>query len=519
MGLINWLKGAINKMLGKEQIQDVLKVAPVVSSKMREAIELWEKMYQDESPWLSETVHSLGLASLIASEKARMATIEMEVKITGDGERAEFMKDTFEQVTDNIREQLEYGIALGGFVIKPYVVKGPDDKYKIKFNYVKASDFYPLSFSSDKKLTSAAFIDRIYTKDKMYSKFEIHVLQNNSVTVTNRVFVTDRTEVNNAAAILGEEIALTSVEEWSNIAPTVTIDNVDTLLFSYFKVPDANTVDLNSPLGVSGFARAAKVIQKADEQYSNLLWEFEGGQLAVDVDRTALNPLRDANGKEKLVLPKLQDRLFRRNLDLGEDDMYNVFSPQLRDASILNGLNSLLVRIEDLCSMARGTISMVEVSEARTATELKILKQRAFAANQDIQNSLQNSFEEVFHIMDIYCDLYKINAGGEYEVAYHWDDSILVDKDAERQIDLLDVERGLMSKVEYRMKWKGETRQQAIDALKEIQEEQKQSMEMQQQMMGGNKPEEKKGSTDTEKKQEKLERANESRESTTSKEK
>lgn len=166
---------------------------------------------------------------------------------------------------------------------------------------------------------------------------------------------------------------------------------------------------------------------------------------------------------------------------------------------------------------------MVETSEARTATELKILKQRAFAANQDIQLSLQNVFEEVFHIMDIYCDLYKINSDGDYEVAYHWDDSILVDKDAERQIDLLDVERGLMSKVEYRMKWKGETKAQAIQALKEIQEEQKAAMEMQQSMMQMNNPgsssDEESGKTGKEKEQDKLERANESRESTASEEK
>ncbi len=502
-------------MIGKENIQNVLKVTPVVSDKMRTAIELWEKMYKDEAPWLNENVHSLGLPSLIASEKARMATIEMEIKVTGDGKRAEFMRDTFKQVTDNIREQLEYGVALGGFVIKPYVVKGPDNKYQIKFNYVKAGDFYPLSFSADNKLTSAAFVDRIYRKDKVYSKFEIHSLENNTVTVTNRVFVADyKPDATGTQSILGEEIAISSVEEWADLEPVVHINEVDTLLFAYWKAPGANTIDLDSPLGVSGFSRAIHLIQEADEQYSNLLWEFTGGQLAVDVDRTALNPLRDANGKEKLILPKLQDRLFRRNLDLGEDDMYNVFSPALRDKSILNGLNNILIHIEDACALARGTISEVTISEARTATELKILKQRAFSANTDIQNALQNAFAQVFHIMDVYCDLYEINASGKYDVAYHWDDSILVDKDAERQVDLLDVERGLMSKVEYRMKWKGETRDQAIEALKEIQEEQRASMELQQRAMGMN---EHNDQLHKEKEQKKLERANESGESTTPK--
>ena len=70
--------------------------------------------------------------------------------------------------------------------------------------------------------------------------------------------------------------------------------------------------------------------------------------------------------------------------------------------------------------------------------------------------------------MDFYCDMYKIVEPGDYQVAFKWDDSIIVDKDAERQIDLLDVQNGLMSKVEYRMKWMGETEEQAIEAINKI---------------------------------------------------
>jgi A118 family predicted phage portal protein len=513
MNLIQWLKGVINKMIGKESIQQVLKVTPVVSTKMQHAIELWEKMYTGESPWLNENVRSLGLASLIASEKARMATLEMKVKITGDGEFPEFLKSTFSQVEDNIREQLEYGIALGGIVIKPYVVKGPNNKYKIKFNYVPASDFYPLSFSADGELTSAAFVDRVITKDKMYSKFEIHTLEDNSVTILNKAFVSDYKadmSISNQSE-LGREVALSSVSEWADIQPSTTIENTDTLLFAYFKNPDANIVDITSPLGVSGFARATGLIQQADEQYSNLLWEFEGGQLAVDVDRTALNPIAGAS-KEKVILPKLQDRLYRRNLDLGEDDLYKIFSPALRDKSIINGLNNILIHIEDACSLARGTISDVAISEARTATELKILKQRAFSANADIQKELQKAFVKIFKVIEIYCKLYNITTVGKYEVAYHWDDSILVDKDAERQQDLLDVDKGLMSKVEYRMKWKGETEKQAQEALAKIQEETRAAIELQKALMPQTSNE---GSTPKEDDLNKRRRANESVETNT----
>lgn len=489
MNLIDRLKGAFKRMFSAKDIESVLYVQPTISAEMKDAIELWEQMYKDKSPWCMEdpNMKSLGLASLIASEKARTATIEMQVKITGDSDRAKFIRDNFKKVTSSIRKNLEYGIALGGLVIKPYVVKGVDNKYKIEFDYVKATDFYPLSFSANGKITEAAFVERIFTKDSIYSKVEYHQLVDTTLTVRNLAFKNNNNKSIVFSTInsqLGTQISLKDVPEWSNLEDTVQIENVDELLFAYFKMPQANTIDLTSPLGVSGFSRAVDLIRDADEQYSDLLWEFEGGQLAIDVDRTAFNPLMDKNG-EPSALPKFQNRLFRHGLDLGEDDTYNVFSPNLRDSNIINGLNNILMHVEDACALARGTISNVTYSEARTATELKILKQRTYAANKDIQTELQETLEQVIQIMDKYCDLYNIVGGSsdDYEVAYDWDDSILIDKDSERQVDMLDVNEGRMSKVEYRMKWYGETEVQANESLQHIADEQSEAMKRQQELM------------------------------------
>ena len=503
MNLIDRLKGVFRRMFSANDIESVLHVQPTMSQEMKDAIELWEQMYKNKSPWVmsNENLKSLGLPAMIASEKARTATIEMNVKITGESERAKFISEQFKKVTSTIRKNLEYGIALGGLVIKPYVVMGPDNQYKIEFNYVKATDFYPLAFSANGKITEAAFIERIFTKEAVFSKVEYHQLVGTTLTVRNLAFKTVNSNTSIYSTLdgqLGTEISLSEVPEWSNLAPQTIIDNVDSLLFAYFKMPQANTIDLTSPLGVSGFSRAVDLIRDADEQYSDLLWEFEGGQLAVDVDRTAFNPLIDKDGKQTVQLPKFQDRLFRRNLDLGEDDTYNVFSPNLRDANIINGLNNILMHIEDVCDLARGTLSNVAYSEARTATELKILKQRTFSANKDIQTELQGTLEQVITIMDKYCDLYNIVDGSkdDYEVAYDWDDSILVDKDTERQVDMIDVDKGRMSKIEYRMKWYGETEAQAQESLDKISDEQQKSMEMQQKLMMQNSVQNNSGNND-----------------------
>lgn len=516
MSFIEKLKGVFKKFMPTKNVQELLQIAPAISSEMKNAIELWENMYKNQSPWLSENVHSLGLAPMIASEKARLATVEMEIKVTGDSEKAEFMDECLKKLVWSIRKNLEYGIALGSLVIKPYITKMPDGTYNIEFNFTKATDFYPLSFSTEGNVIEAAFIDRIIDKEYVYSKVEYHKLEGSSVIVKNMAFRTEyQTSCNTITPTyptqLGTPVLLTEVPAWASLEPEIILNQVNTMMFAYFKMPQANNIDLSSPLGVSGFSRAVGLIKNADEQYSNLLWEFEGGQLAIDVDRTALNPLKDKNGNLKEALPKLQNRLYRRDLDLGDDEAYNVFSPQLRDVSILNGLNAILQRIEDVCEVSRGTISQPEYAEARTATELKILKQRSYAANCDIQKALEMSIRSVVNILDIYCTLYNICPEGDYEVAYKWDDSIIVDKDAERQVDLLDINAGLLSKIEYRMKWMGETRVQAEQALKDIRQERMDDMKINQLFSLGMQ-------TEAQASHDKLVRSNESVETTTNNE-
>ena len=84
----NAIKELIKKMIGAKTIERTLHVAPVLSTQMEQAIELWSAMYKNEAPWLHEPsnqdptrVVSLGLPALIASEKARMAILEMQSEI------------------------------------------------------------------------------------------------------------------------------------------------------------------------------------------------------------------------------------------------------------------------------------------------------------------------------------------------------------------------------------------------------------------------------------------------------
>lgn len=537
------IKGIINKMIGRQNIEEVLRVKPTISSEMIDAIELWTAMYEGRAPWLKKAtpedksvVKSLGLPQLIASEKARTALIEFESEITapikevkpitpnymaennlgtdgkpepqvathvvvedvpkGPTDRADFLNTEYTKLKDALRVQIEYGIAKGGLVIKPYPVKheipvkyndtniaqdeatkpATKTNWEFEFDYIQANEFYPLAFDASGKMTEAAFIQRKYDKNMVYSRLEYHKLEDNVVTVINKAFETSTGGLIKEEA-LGKEIPLATVPEWAMLSPETQIAGVNRLLFAYFKMPEANTIDTHSPLGVSGFDKVKGLIAEADRQYSRLLWEFEGGELAIDIDRDALRWMADPNNPDSghSVMSQLQDRLYRK-VDLGEENTYQVFSPALRDQSLINGLNCILMRIEDVSGLSRGTLSDV-ISEAKTATELKMLKVRSYETNAHIQKAIEKALKDVIYVMNVYCDLYNITRDGEYEVSFEWDDSILSDSDTELTKRIILIQNGLASKLETRMWYFGETERQAKEALMRVQQENLESVQ------------------------------------------
>lgn len=531
--IVSKLKEMITKMIGARTIEQKLHVAPVISSQMEEAIQLWADMYKGKAPWVKEPTYSdptrivsLGLPAMIASEKARTALIEFNSEITtptkevevdnpdykepeedvfgniipsmtpktiiedkpvGSTERAEFLNTQYVKLKKSLRKQLEYGIAKGGMVFKPYIVINkvldPENQGEettmttIEFDFIPADAFYPLSFDSSGNITEAAFLQTKVEKDIIYRRLEYHKWEGNKVTVMNMAFKSTSSTVQQdmSGLDLGQEVPLTEIPEWKDLPDKTTIGPVEKPLFAYFKMPEANTVDPSSPLGLSGYGRAVSLIKDADMQYSRLLWEYEAGEMAIDIDRDAMNFVQGPNGEGHTVMNHLQKRLFRP-IDLGESDTYQPYAPSLRDTNYSQGLNTILMRIEDVTGLSRGTISDA-TQEAKTATELKILKQRSYQANKDIQQTLEDTLRDVIYIMNVYCDLYEITPSGEYDVNFEWDDSILVDVDAELAKRLQLMQNGLAGQVETRMWYFGESERQAQEALQKIREESQTDME------------------------------------------
>lgn len=448
---LEWIRSVIRKMFNGKIIGEKVKVDIAVSTDMIRAIELWADLYENKAPWLNdENIVSLELPSAIAREIATLVILEYNSEITGSA-RADWLNEQYKKIKKELRKQLEYGCAKGGLIMKPYVSGG-----ELSFDFVQADCFFPTEYDSTGKCTAGIFVCQKIISEDYYTRLEYHQLKGTSYTVINKAYrSTDKNT-------LGDSIPLDKVDEWAELDEETTIRNVKSPLFGYFKTPFANTIDTTSPLGVSVYSRAIKLIEEADKQFSRILWEYEGSELAIDADVTTL---QQSKVNEKLQLPKLKERLFRatgQNKD--GTSFYNVFSPEIRDSSLFNGLNNILKRIEFNCGLAYGTISDPQLIE-KTAEEIKTSKQRSYSTVTDIQGSLEDALNDVVYAMDVYATLYHLAPNGTYEVSHEWDDSILVDAQTEQSIMMQEVNSGIIDKIIYLMKRYGVTEEQAKEML------------------------------------------------------
>jgi hypothetical protein len=70
--------------------------------------------------------------------------------------------------------------------------------------------------------------------------------------------------------------------------------------------------------------------------------------------------------------------------------------------------------------------------------------------------------------MDVWATIGSLAPAGAYQVAFQFDDSVVVDKDTQFQQDLRLVGQGLMSKLEFRQRNFGESEEMARKALAEV---------------------------------------------------
>lgn len=435
----------IRRMFGYTTLKQIVGKDIAFSDKMIYAIDDWNKMLNGEADWITGSVVSLGIEAGICREFADCALVEMETNVSN-----ERLDKIYQKNITSLNENLQDGLALGSFVLKP--LGGGTAEF------VTADKIIPISFGDDGKPNDIAFLTVKKVGDVDYfTRFERHYFVNGNLTIENKCFHS-QTEKD-----IGLPCSLEAVEEWENIEPgPITYPGMNRMDFGYYRNPIKNKVD-GSACGVSIYESAVDLIRKADIQGARLDWEYESGERAIHVDNRALKQDKSTG---RFGMERLSKRLYRGlNLEAGKDqELLKEYSPEMRDEAFRRGLEEYKREIEFSVGLAYGDLSDVQ-EVAKTATEIKTSKNRKYNRVTAIQNNLYDCLEDFAAGLAFYNSM--LNSG--YEFSCKFNDSILTDEETERQQDRQDVSMGAMTLAEYRAKWYNETEEEA--AKKIIQED------------------------------------------------
>lgn len=433
----------VMRMFGYTTLKNIVGKDITLSDKMIDAINDWKNMMNGQADWITDSVKSLRIEDGICREFSDAVLIEMESNVS-----IERLDKVYQKIIADLNENLQEGLGLGSLVIKPI---GPD-----KAEFITADKFIPISFSDDGKPADIGFltVKRIGEND-YFTRFERHYLVNGNLTIENRCYHSQD------SSDIGQICSLEEIPEWAEINPgPVTYPGMQQMDFGYYRNPVKNRID-GSVCGVSIFESARELIQKTDIQGARLDWEYESGERAIHVDNRVLNKDRRTG---RYGMAKLNKRLYR-GLDIedGKDkELLREYSPEMRDEAYKRGLEEYKREIEFNVGLAYGDLSDVQEVE-KTATEIKISKSRKYNRVTAIQRNLEECLEDFVAGLAFYNGLYTSG----YEFMCNFNDSILTDEETERQQDRQDVSMGVMSILEYRMKWYNEDEATAMKNLPE----------------------------------------------------
>lgn len=414
---------------------------------------------------------SLGMAKKLCEYIADLLLNErVKIVISGSDETDKFVKNVLEKnkflvkANDYQERKAWSGTVAYVLQIKDAVTDedGNVSVGDIQINYVNAKNIFPISWENG-EVTEAAFIFPKTANRKKYALVQIHQLKN----VESKLQYVIENHVVMCTQGAGTEIP---PEKWNDLKPFAGIspeiltgsDKPQFVIDRLNIVNNADEDDTN-PMGVSIFANSLDTLAKIDMEYDSYANEFNLGRKRIFVAPEMLydlngNPAFDENDTVFYQLPE--------ETNMGNKPIYEV-DMELRAEQHSKAINDDLNLLSFKCGFGTERYRFEKGSVA-TATQV-------ISENSDMYRTLQKHeiiLDEVIKsIISIIVRLgIVLRVQGlteDIETTIDFDDSIIEDKQAERQSDRQDVSMGVMRHEEYRAKWYGESEEEAKTKLPE----------------------------------------------------
>lgn len=385
-----------------------------------ENIARWHEVYRCKAPWLAyDYVYadgvkrtrqrmSLSAAKIVCAEIAGLVMAEPP-EVKGSDLVMSVIDD--EDLWRNLRANTEYQAALGGQVLKICLEPG-----EIGLDFVKAQNFVPLQWDNT-EVKEAAFLDRRVVGGKALIRVETHRKDGeDGYKITNRVFNVET----------GLEVPLAQFDE--DIEPEYTVAT-SSPLFVYISNPDANNIELESPLGISVFANAMDTLQTLDIAFDGMKTELVMGRQRILVPRVMARTYVDKDGKTKRGFDPTDEAYVLLEGDDSEKGKITDVSGQLRMEQYRNAIQTALDLLSVQVGFSSGYLTFDGAGGLKTATEVISDNSKTFKTIQAFRENLDKGLKSIFATINELGRVYGLEGASDAETEIIWDDSVIEGRD------------------------------------------------------------------------------------------
>lgn len=412
---------------------------------------------------IKRTRKTLNMPKKVCEDWANLLLNEKTDVVVGDDEQQdklwEVLKKVYFWTKGNEGVEKTFALGTGAFV------ETADDEGNERLQFITRKKIYPITFDQD-KIIECAFVN-VNSNTTIIQMHIKGILQEDKVLLDKNgnyfiITMTYKKKINDTSEDIGELVDEQIFDTGSDLA-----------WFQILKPNIANNLDINSPMGISIYANALNTLQGVDLAYDGFCEEMRLGRSRIFVNKNLVR--YDENGQTKTF--DNNESGFYYGGEAENAKPFEFYSPTLRTESYFNGINNALNLLsskvgfgENHYRFDKGGVTTATQVISENSEMFRSLKKHEILLNEVIIGVckalmyIHNNFTD---------DSFKFNLNANIEVKF--DDSIIEDKETMKITDRQDVNMGVMSKVEYRMKWYNEDEETAKQKLAEIEEANKQT--------------------------------------------
>lgn len=396
-------------------------------------IDMWKRLYQGHyAEWhnlnyehngnpVNRRQLSMNLPKVTAKYMSKLLFNE-KVKINIDDKAAEeFVVNVLKTngFTKNMERYIEYGEAMGGFVIKVY----HDGNKNVKVSFATADCMYPLSNDSE-NVDECIIANSFHKNNKYYTLLEWNEWQGDVYTVTTELYQSDDPNE------IGGKVSLKLL--FNDIEPIVPLPALTRPTFVYIKPNIANNKNLTSPLGISVYANALDTLKTLDLMFDAYYQEFKLGKKKVLVPSSFVKTAVNLDGSTSQYFDSTDEAFFLYQGDQDADGKsVKDISVEIRSTEFIESINAMLRIYAMQVGLSAGTFTFDE-NGLKTATEVVSEKSETYQTKNSHSQLIEQGIKEmIVSILEI-GKLVKAYSGEVVEldtITVDFDDSIAQDED------------------------------------------------------------------------------------------